>query len=235
MATYRELISLITDQVKGGSDDFSFTDAHIAFLIDKYRALLIEKKYNGKDPGSENKVDLCVKLKLKSIDKCKDVFESTSVDKLPSMIGDYSIEAGELTISSANTDRFRHALSGEFAAKTIYGTIGGDRHLKLKGLDPRMKYLNEVRITCMPASIPDRKLLCDQSEEGQGGECADSYDITIPLEEGLVMPLIDAVRKDILSTMYNADDYKNNGMDDLPDVYTLASAISRQLRNRKAK
>ena len=48
MATYRELISLITDQVKGGSDDFSFTDAHIAFLIDKYRALLIEKKYNGK-------------------------------------------------------------------------------------------------------------------------------------------------------------------------------------------
>lgn len=49
------------------------------------------------------------------------------------------------------------------------------------------------------------------------------------------MPLIDAVRKDILSTMYNADDYKNNGMDDLPDVYTLASAISRQLRNRKAK
>ena len=44
-------------------------------------------------------------------------------------------------------------MSGEFAAKTIYGTIGGDRHLKLKGLDPRMKYLNEVRITCMPASI----------------------------------------------------------------------------------
>lgn len=235
MATYRELISLITDQVKGGSDDFSFTDAHIAFLIDKYRALLIEKKYNGKDPGSENKVELCVKLKLKNIDKCKNVFESISVDKLPSMTGDYSIEAGELTISSANTDRFRHALSGEFASKTIYGTIGGDKHLKLKGLDPRMKYLNEVRITCMPASIPDRRLLCDHFEEGPTGDCADSYDVTIPLEEGLVMPLIDSVRKDVLSTMYNADDSKNNGMDDLPDVYTLESAISRQLRNRKAK
>lgn len=235
MATYRELISLITDQVNGGSDDFRFTDAHIAFLIDKYRALLIEKKYNGKDPGSENKVELCVKLKLKNIDKCKNVFESISVDKLPSMIGDYSIEAGELTISSANTDRFRHALSGEFASKTIYGTISGDKHLKLKGLDPRMKYLNEVRITCMPASIPDRRLLCDHSEEGPTGDCADSYDVTIPLEEGLVMPLIDSVRRDVLSTMYNADDSKNNGMDDLPDVYTLASAISRQLRNRKAK
>ena len=151
------------------------------------------------------------------------------------MIGDYSIEAGELTISSANTDRFRHALSGEFASKTIYGTIGGDKHLKLKGLDPRMKYLNEVRITCMPASIPDRRLLCDHSEEVPTGDCTDSYDVTIPLEEGLVMPLIDSVRKDVLSTMYNADDSKNNGMDDLPDVYTLASAISRQLRNRKAK
>jgi len=33
---------MVLDELKGESDDFSFTEDHILFLIDKYRALLLK-------------------------------------------------------------------------------------------------------------------------------------------------------------------------------------------------
>ena len=49
MTTYREAIYMCLDLVKGMSDDFSYTEEHIAFLIDKTRALLLKQRY-GNDP-----------------------------------------------------------------------------------------------------------------------------------------------------------------------------------------
>ena len=41
MSTYREITSMIMDEVKTISDDSQFTEDHILFLLDKYRAFLL--------------------------------------------------------------------------------------------------------------------------------------------------------------------------------------------------
>ena len=35
MSTYRELVYLVLDELKGTSDDFTYTEDHIIFLLNK--------------------------------------------------------------------------------------------------------------------------------------------------------------------------------------------------------
>jgi hypothetical protein len=46
MATYRELVYMVLDELKAKSDDFYYTEDHIVFLLDKYRAFLLKQKYS---------------------------------------------------------------------------------------------------------------------------------------------------------------------------------------------
>ena len=46
MSTYRELVYLVLDELKGTSDDFTYTEEHIMFLLSNYRAFLLKQKYN---------------------------------------------------------------------------------------------------------------------------------------------------------------------------------------------
>ena len=49
MTTYREAIYMCLDLLKGMSDDFTYTEDHVAYLLDKFRALLLKQRY-GNDP-----------------------------------------------------------------------------------------------------------------------------------------------------------------------------------------
>jgi hypothetical protein len=42
MTTYRELVYMVLDELKAKSDDFYYTEDHIIFLLDKYRAFLLK-------------------------------------------------------------------------------------------------------------------------------------------------------------------------------------------------
>ena len=46
MSTYRELVYIILDQIRATSDDSLYNDAHISYLIDKYRSMLLKQKYS---------------------------------------------------------------------------------------------------------------------------------------------------------------------------------------------
>lgn len=48
MSTYRQYIYMVADLVKQISDDSTFTESHIAFLLNKYRNYLLKQKYNNK-------------------------------------------------------------------------------------------------------------------------------------------------------------------------------------------
>jgi hypothetical protein len=45
MTTYRELVYMVLDELKAKSDDFYYTEDHIIFLLEKYRAFLLKQKY----------------------------------------------------------------------------------------------------------------------------------------------------------------------------------------------
>ena len=46
MSTYRQLTYLVLDEIKGFSDDFTYTEDHIIFLLDKYRAFILKQRYS---------------------------------------------------------------------------------------------------------------------------------------------------------------------------------------------
>ena len=51
MSTYRELVYIILDQIRATSDDSLYNDAHISYLIDKYRSMLLKQKYSDVKSG----------------------------------------------------------------------------------------------------------------------------------------------------------------------------------------
>ena len=54
MSTYRELVYIILDQIRATSDDSLYNDAHISYLIDKYRSMLLKQKYSDIYHSSEH-------------------------------------------------------------------------------------------------------------------------------------------------------------------------------------
>ena len=64
MSTYREITSMIMDEVKTISDDSQFTEDHILFLLDKYRAFLLKQKYSDikKQIPDSNYQTICLDL-----------------------------------------------------------------------------------------------------------------------------------------------------------------------------
>ena len=64
MSTYRELVYLVLDELKGTSDDFTYTEEHIMFLLSKYRAFLLKQKYNDikKQIPESNYQTICIDL-----------------------------------------------------------------------------------------------------------------------------------------------------------------------------
>ena len=64
MATYKELVYMISDELKLSSDDAIFTNDHILFLSDKYRCVLLRQKYETqkKQVPESNYQVLCLNL-----------------------------------------------------------------------------------------------------------------------------------------------------------------------------
>lgn len=86
MSTYRELIYMVNDEVKLFSDDSTFTEDHIMFLLKKYRPYLIEQKYlRDKDSiNDDNKQRICIELELFDTgDPCGNGVYLRSKEKLP--------------------------------------------------------------------------------------------------------------------------------------------------------
>ena len=48
MTTYKQVIYMISDMLKLSSDDASFTNDHLLFLMTKFRALLLKNTYLNK-------------------------------------------------------------------------------------------------------------------------------------------------------------------------------------------
>ena len=46
MNTLREMVYMVIDQLKNLSDDSYYTEEHIIYLLNKYRALLLKQRYS---------------------------------------------------------------------------------------------------------------------------------------------------------------------------------------------
>lgn len=232
--TWRELIYMINDELKLGSDDSSFNEEHIAFLVGKYRAFLLKQKYSDlrKTISDSNYQTISLELQQTPAIKgeaCEGSYLRSTI-KVPSTLGignsrvfpmDYF--QGEITYISK--DRMRYVGYNKYMNNIIYCTKGPDDYLYFKSCNPQHLYLEKVQFS---AIFSDAK---EVSEFNIQGPCS-IYDTEFPIEEALVPPLIELVVKELLGASYRPKDSENNATDDLSD---LAAFIQRNVKSTLAK
>lgn len=223
MSTFKEIVYMCLDELQLSSDDATFTEEHIIFLANKYRALLLKKQYLdlAKLIPESNYQDVCLDLEQFAPfedDPCGDIY-LRSTEKIPDMlpIGSPNITgidfmAGEITYVSR--ERIRYVGHNKFLKNIMYATLGPDDHLYIKSANPQSLYLERVRFSGI-FEDPEKaaKLSCD--EDSSGEETCDVLDKTFPLEEALIPLMIELIVKEVSNAIYRPADEENNANDDL--------------------
>ena len=241
MSTYRQLTYLVLDELKGQSDDFTYTEDHIIFLLDKYRAFLLKQRYSDikKQIPESNYQTLCLDLmQVPAItgDPCEGGTYLRSVNKIP-----YLMQLGSPRVTSTDyyqgdfnyvsRDRMRYVGNNRFLKNMIYTSISPDQYLYFKSQNSEFLNLEKVQMTGIFQDASEAaQLSC-----GTDVPC-DVLDSTFPLEEALISPLIELITKELLGASYRPEDSNNNANDDLSNLVSFIrrntkSALQKQIED----
>lgn len=224
--TYREMVFMVLDELKGMSDDFTFTEDHIIFLLGKFRAFLLKQRYYSdvkKAISESNYQTICLELiEVPAIsgEPCEGGFYLRSKDKIPVtlLIGNprvYPIDFYQGDIAFISRDRMRYVGYNKWMQNIIYCSIGPDNYLYFKSSNPQFLYLENVRFT---AVFEDAEKVSELTCEDDINSACDLLDRTFPIEEALVPPLIELVVNELRRAEYAPNDEENNADDDLDEV-----------------
>ena len=226
MSTYREVVYMVNDQLKYYSDDASFTEDHIKFIINNLRNWLLEKKYKNesKIPFS-NYQTICLELEETPAIAGTDCFGSylKSKVKVPTLcqFGGtvvYPVDfISSKKISLVSIDRIKYAGEGnKFLENMIYAAIGPDNYLYLKSKNPQFLHLEKVRIMGLFIDNEEAsKLECDNN--GDIIVC-DVLDKEFPLDSSLVELVVNYAVTELSGQRYMPTDKTNNSTDDMSDM-----------------
>lgn len=219
MSTYREIVYMCMDQLKLASDDADFTEDHLVWLADKFRAFLLKQKYSDlrKEVPEANYQTLCLSLQeVNGIngEPCDGTNYLKSIDQIPYLIlvGNprvYSTDYYQGDITLVSRDRMRYVGHNKYLQNIIYGSIAPDSHLYLKSMNPQFYYLEKVKFTAIfENGTQASELGCDELS------CI-PLDRNFPLEEPLIPILVDLIVKELSVPVIKPDDDTNNASDDL--------------------
>lgn len=228
MSTFKELIYLVLDELKGMSDDFDFTEDHVHYLLTKYRAFLLKQRYSDikKQIPESNYQTICLDLinvPAISGEPCTGGVYLRSKQKVPFLmqIGTprvYPIDYYQGEITYVSRDRMRYVGYNKFLQNVIYCSIGPDNYLYFKSSNPQYLYLEKVKFTgIFQDSMQASDLQCP---DNNGETVCNPIDRTFPIEDALVPPLIELVVKELAGSAYKPDDEANNAKDDLANKLT---------------
>lgn len=222
MSTYRELVYLVLDEIKGTSDDFTYTEEHIMFLLNKYRAFLLKQRYSDikKQMPESNYQTICLDLtEVPAVcgEPCEGGPYLKSTNKVPftMQIGTprvYPINFYQGDIAFISRDRMRYIGYNRFLQNIIYCSIAPDGYLYFKSFNPQFLYLEKVRFTAIfQDSVQASKLQCSED----GDTVCDILDFQFPIEDALIPPLVELVVRELGSAATNPSDNENNAKDDI--------------------
>lgn len=239
MSTYRQLTYLVLDEIKGQSDDFTYTEDHIIFLLDKYRAFLLKQRYSDikKQMPESNYQTLCldlIQVPAISGDACEGGVYLRSKDKIPNLmqLGSPRVTSTDYYQGDFNyvsRDRMRYVGNNRFLKNMIYTSISPDQYLYFKSQNSEFLNLEKVQMTGIFQDASEAaQLSC-----GIDVPC-DVLDSTFPLEEALISPLIELITKELLGASYRPEDSNNNASDDLSNLVSFIrrntkSALQKQI------
>lgn len=229
MTTYREAIYMCLDLLKGMSDDFTYTEDHVAYLLDKFRAYLLKQRY-GNDPKKHVPYSNYqnIEVTFNNTKQYKKIIKSDNT--IPNML---QLGIPRITIENEYyynykfelTSRERLPFTGnnKFTSMINYCAINEDNHVLYATKDNQWSKEGKIN----PSSFTITAIF----ENPREVEAMD-LDSNIPLEETLITTLIEMVVKELAGSMYIPSDNANNNRD---DKASLANVIQTNMKSNFAK
>lgn len=222
MATYRELIYQVLDNLKIGSDDSYFTEDHISFLINNYRMFLIHRSYKESlmPIASENFQTICIDITPMDgrLNNCPDyLYYAKSVQKIPSMYKDdisnlIFNQYSQAAISVISQVEFINKYPTRFTQNIVYASLFDDGYIHIKSNNPVVDELGCNKIMfkgIFTDPFEAGKLSCENDTDNCSG-----LDSRIPMEERFIIPTLEYF-DDLRKSIYLPQDNINNASDDL--------------------
>lgn len=223
MATFRQLVYMVLDEVKGISDDFTFTEEHVIFLLGKYRNLYLQQAYaQNPNINEANYQTICIDIQPESVtnnETCDSVY-LRSIDVVPDVInmGNPKIYSRDLLRSKlcfVTFERLRYAgYSNRFLKHIIYCAIGPDKHIYFRSNNIQHMYLKNIKMTAIFNDIEDASALSCETVEGN----CDVLDNHFPCEDFIIPQIIKAVVTELTQAEYKPKDPSNNANDDIAAI-----------------
>lgn len=232
---------MVLDELKLSSDDASFTEDHVAFLLSKYRAMLIKQRYSDirRPIPDSNYQSICldlIEVPAMSGDLCSTGYYLRSKDKIPTImkvskpqVTTVDFFSGDITYISR--ERMRYVGNNKYLKNVIYASLGPDNYLYLTSSNAQFLNLERIKVTGIfenPEDIKD--LLCE--EDNNCEVICDKMDMTFPLEESLIPQVIQLTVKELAGPSWKPEDSENNASDDLAN---LANFIARNAKSALQK
>lgn len=221
--TYKELVYMALDALKIHSDDAKFTEDHVIFLLNKYRAYALQQKYSKtlEVVNNANYQTILIEFGMyppfyKSDNKIPSIINIT-IPKV--FIGNNKFPQSPIVFISE--DRFRYVGNNRFLNNIIYCTIGSDSYLYLKTLDASHK-------TCYLTAVFEDAVLAERFN----GYTGPIMDREFPMEDTLVPSVLELVLKDLTNGIYKPSDNTNDAQDALSD---LAGFLRRNMKSQFQK
>lgn len=227
MAKYKEIVSMVLDELKITSDDSIFTEGHVIFLAGRYRSFLLKQRYYTdlkKQIPESNYQTLCLSLEqTEAIEglPCEGGYYLRTTKPIPDMLpfgitrlytsGSYY----KGNIEFVSKDRFKNTGHNKWMQNIIYATLDPDGRIYLTSSNPQFLYLCEAKLTGIFENAEEAsELSCESSSEEQ----CDILDRDFPLEDALIAPLIELVTKELTPSLAAPEDKTNDADDGLSGV-----------------
>ena len=232
--TWKEIVYLVSDELKLDSDDSTFNENHIVFLLSKYRAFILNQRYKEirKQVSSSNYQTICLDVEqiIPEFDSSDNTYYLKSIVKVPGILGIgniriFSKDYFNAEITYITKDRMRYVGYNKYMNNIIYCTKDANEYLYFKSYNPRTLDLKNVKMNAVFEDIEDAsELECEK-------EC-DLMDRIFPMEDSLIPAVVELVVKELLGASYRPEDSENNASD---DIANLASFIQRNAKSSLAK
>ena len=229
MTTYREAIYMCLDLLKGMSDDFTYTEDHVAYLLDKFRALLLKQRY-GNDPKKHVPYSNYqnVEVTFNNTTEYKKIIKSDKT--IPNML---QLGIPRITTPDEYYYNYRFELTSrerlpstgnnKFTSMINYCAINEDNHILYATKENQWSEDGKVN--------PNSFIITAIFENPREVESMD-LDSNIPLEETLITTLIELVVKELATSVYRPNDDINDSRD---DNAALATFIEKNVKSALAK
>lgn len=232
--TYRELVYMALDALKIHSDDAKFTEDHVVFLLNKYRAYALQQKYSKTHEGVSNSnyqvinIDLMKEIVDTPLEDYGGVFKK-SMRKIPGIIKIalpevYDEREWRQEYVFTSSDRLIYVGHNRFLKNIRYCAIDKDGYLELKSSKDSIQ---RVLVVSMSAIFEDPNNAYDFNND-----TTDILDRVFPLEAALVPSVLELVLKDLTNGIYKPSDDANDAQDALSN---LAGFLRRNMKSQFQK